>query len=49
MAASVPFRLRITPVAQRHIDEFARYLRSYSEPFALEQIDRLDHISWRQA
>jgi len=38
------FRVRIDPVAQRHIDEFAAYLRNYSEEFAIEQIDRLDRI-----
>lgn len=38
------FRVRIDPVAQRHIDEFAAYLRRYSEEFAIEQIERLDHI-----
>jgi hypothetical protein len=40
----VSFRLRIAPLAQRHIDEFAVWLRDYSEPFAIEQIDRLDRI-----
>ena len=38
------FRVRIDPVAQRLIDEFALYLRSYSEEFAIEQINRLDRI-----
>jgi len=38
------FRVRIDPVALRHIDEFAAYLRDYSEEFAIEQIDRLDRI-----
>jgi hypothetical protein len=38
------FRLRIDPLAQRHIDQFAIYLRDYSEDFALEQIERLDRI-----
>jgi mRNA-degrading endonuclease RelE of RelBE toxin-antitoxin system len=38
------FRVRIDPVAQRHIDEFAVYLRNYSEDFAIEQIERLDRI-----
>jgi mRNA-degrading endonuclease RelE of RelBE toxin-antitoxin system len=38
------FRVRIDPVAQRHIDEFAVYLRNYSEDFAVEQIERLDRI-----
>ena len=38
------FRVRIDPVAQRLIDEFAVYLRSYSEEFAIEQINRLDRI-----
>ena len=38
------FRVRIDPVAQHHIDEFAVYLRQYSEDFAVEQIERLDRI-----
>jgi mRNA-degrading endonuclease RelE of RelBE toxin-antitoxin system len=38
------FRVRIDPVALRHIDEFAAYLRDYSEEFAVEQIERLDRI-----
>ena len=38
------YTLRITPFAQRHIDEFARYLQDYSEPFAHEQIERLGRI-----
>ncbi len=38
------FRLRIAPLAQRHIDAFAAYLRDYDEAFAIEQIDRLDRI-----
>lgn len=38
------FRVRIDPVAQQHIDEFAAYLRRYSEDFAIEQINRLDRI-----
>jgi mRNA-degrading endonuclease RelE of RelBE toxin-antitoxin system len=38
------FRVRIAPLAQRHIDAFAGYLRDYSEEFASEQIDRLDRI-----
>lgn len=38
------FRVRIDPVAQRQIDEFAAYLRDYSEEFALHQIERLDGI-----
>ena len=36
------FRVRIDPVALRQIDEFATYLRDYSEDFALEQIEHLD-------
>jgi plasmid stabilization system protein ParE len=40
----VTFRVRIAPLAQRHIDEFAAYLGAYSEDFAVEQIDRLDRI-----
>jgi mRNA-degrading endonuclease RelE of RelBE toxin-antitoxin system len=38
------FRVRIDPVALRQIEEFAVYLRQYSEDFAIEQIDRLDRI-----
>ena len=38
------FRVRIAALAQRHIDEFADYLRGYSEDFAAEQRDRLDRI-----
>ena len=38
------FRVRIDPVALRHMDEFAVYLRNYSEDFAIEQIERLDRI-----
>jgi mRNA-degrading endonuclease RelE of RelBE toxin-antitoxin system len=38
------YRLRIDTVALRQIDEFAGYLREYSEDFAIEQIERLDHI-----
>jgi mRNA-degrading endonuclease RelE of RelBE toxin-antitoxin system len=38
------FRVRIDPVALRQFDEFAVYLRQYSEEFAIEQIDRLDRI-----
>ena len=38
------FRLRIAPLAQREIDEFAAYLRDYDEQFAIEQIDRLNRI-----
>src|SRR5437016_1729183 len=38
------FRVRIDPVAQRLIDEFAVYLRDYSEDFAIEQLDRLEHV-----
>ena len=30
------YRLRIDPVAQRQIDQFATYLRDYSEDFAIE-------------
>jgi mRNA-degrading endonuclease RelE of RelBE toxin-antitoxin system len=40
----MPYRVRIDPVAQRHIDEFAAYLRDYDEAFAIEQIERLDRI-----
>jgi plasmid stabilization system protein ParE len=38
------FRVRIAPLAQRQIDEFAAYLGAYSEDFATEQIDRLNRI-----
>jgi hypothetical protein len=38
------YRVRIDPVAQRQIDQFAIYLRGYSEDFAIEQIERLDCI-----
>jgi mRNA-degrading endonuclease RelE of RelBE toxin-antitoxin system len=38
------FRLRIAPRAQRHIEEFAAYLREYSEDLAIEQMDRLNRI-----
>ena len=38
------FRVRIDPVALGHMDEFAEYLRNYSEDFAVEQIERLDRI-----
>jgi hypothetical protein len=38
------YRLRIGMLAQRHIDDFAVYLGDYSEPFAIEQIDRLNRI-----
>jgi hypothetical protein len=40
----VPFRLRIAPRAQHHIEEFAAYLREYSEELAIEQIDGLNRI-----
>jgi len=35
------FRVRIDPVALRHIDEFAAYLRNYSDDFAIEQHRRV--------
>ncbi|MFN3350590.1 type II toxin-antitoxin system RelE/ParE family toxin [Pseudorhodoplanes sp.] len=38
------YRLRITPFAQKQIDDFVTYLRDYSEPFAREQIVRLKRI-----
>jgi mRNA-degrading endonuclease RelE of RelBE toxin-antitoxin system len=38
------YRVRIDPVAQHQIDQFAIYLREYSEDFAVEQIERLDGI-----
>ncbi len=38
------FRVRIGPVALRQIDQFAAYLRDYSEDFAIEQIERLGRI-----
>ena len=38
------FRVRIDPIALRQIEQFAAYLRDYSEEFAIEQIERLDRI-----
>jgi mRNA-degrading endonuclease RelE of RelBE toxin-antitoxin system len=38
------FRVRIDPLAQREIDDFAAYTSSYSEEFAVEQFARLDDI-----
>ena len=38
------YRVRIDPVAQRQIDQFAVYLRDYDEDFAIEQIERLNRI-----
>ncbi len=38
------FRVRVDPVALRQIDQFAAYLREYSEDFAIEQIERLNRI-----
>ena len=38
------YRVRIDPVALRQIEQFAIYLRDYSEDFAIEQIERLDRI-----
>ena len=38
------YRVRIDPVAQQQIDDFARYLRNYEEDFAIEQIEHLDRI-----
>jgi hypothetical protein len=38
------YRLRIDTVALRQIEDFAAYLRDYSEDFAIEQIERLDRI-----
>ena len=38
------YRVRFDPVALRHIEEFAVYLREYSEDFATEQIERLNRI-----
>src|SRR5579862_6699859 len=40
----MPYRVRIAPLAQRQIDDFALYLAAYSEEFALEQIERLGRI-----
>jgi mRNA-degrading endonuclease RelE of RelBE toxin-antitoxin system len=36
------YRVRVAPTAQAQIDQFASYLRQYSEDFAVEQIDRLE-------
>jgi hypothetical protein len=38
------FRVRIDPIAQRRLDEFAAYCSAYNEEFAKEQFDRLNHI-----
>jgi plasmid stabilization system protein ParE len=38
------YRARIAPLAQRHIDEFARYLRDYDADFADEQLGRLNNV-----
>lgn len=38
------YRVRIDPVAQRHMDDFAAYLSAYSEDFAIQQFERLDRI-----
>jgi mRNA-degrading endonuclease RelE of RelBE toxin-antitoxin system len=38
------YRVRIDPVALSQIEEFAAYLRNYSEDFAIEQIERLDRV-----
>jgi hypothetical protein len=34
----------LTEVAQRQMDQFAAYLRDYSEDFAIEQIERLNSV-----
>jgi hypothetical protein len=38
------FRVRIDPLAQREIDDFAIYVASYSEEFATDQFARLREI-----
>jgi hypothetical protein len=38
------YRVRIDPVAQRQLDQFAHYLRDYDEDFAIDQIERLGRI-----
>lgn len=38
------FRVRIDPLAQREIDEFAVYTSAFSEEFAIEQFARLDEV-----
>jgi mRNA-degrading endonuclease RelE of RelBE toxin-antitoxin system len=38
------YHVRIDPIAMRQIDQFAAYLRSYDEDFAVDQIQRLDRI-----
>ena len=38
------YRVFVDPVASRQIDEFAAYLRGYSEDFAAEQFERLLRI-----
>jgi hypothetical protein len=43
------YRARFDPVALRNIEDFAAYLRDYSEDFATEQIERLDRIANRRS
>src|SRR5205823_5921931 len=38
------YRLRITPRAQRHIDDFSAYLEEYNEEFAVEHMDGLRRV-----
>ena len=42
------FRIRIGPLAQREIDDFAVYTSSYSEEFAVEQFAWLADILSRE-
>lgn len=38
------FEVRIAPRAERHIDDFATYLRQYNVDLAAEQIRRLNRL-----
>jgi hypothetical protein len=40
----MPYRVRIDPIALRQVEQFAAWLRDYSEDLANEQIDRLGSI-----
>jgi mRNA-degrading endonuclease RelE of RelBE toxin-antitoxin system len=38
------YAIRIDPLAQREIDEFAHRMGEFDEDFAAEQLDRLDRV-----
>lgn len=40
----MPYRVRISAVAQRQMDQLATYLAAYSEDVAIEHLERLDRI-----